>query len=496
LRKSSVMRVAKVKIQHHICTMRKMNTPIRIRMFLAMVGLIVLSFIMTGSISYLFFKAENEEYNLERIKRKEYAIRTTVDYFISNSNEDLYRNPEKLIEVFDDRICELADIHNQDIGFYDFNGKYIISSLPSDFDSKLFPAFLYEDLYRNTRELGEAILRLTSKDGDEYLISASVVVDEKGRSIAILIFPYEIDKRYDENELRDFFSRLFTIFFVVFLAAVGIALFLSNSIAKPLTRLKERIAQTRLDRNLPIKEKYPPEIQKLVNEYNRMLKALQKSATELARKERDAAWRDMARQVAHEIKNPLTPMKLNLQLLARKHPDLDETIKGLVAQVDAMAQIADAFSRYANIPELQIREFDLNEMLRTNMLVHQHEKVNFIDKTSEKVLFTGDPDQLTRAVNNLVKNALQAGHEGNTPNVEVVLEASISEVLIHIVDDGVGIPRDKQESIFEPRFTTKTGGMGLGLSIVRTIIDGHGGKIDLKSTKGKGSEFTVHLPRK
>jgi signal transduction histidine kinase len=189
-------------------------------------------------------------------------------------------------------------------------------------------------------------------------------------------------------------------------------------------------------------------------------------------------------------------MKLNLQLLARKHPDLDETIKGLVAQVDAMAQIADAFSRYANIPELQIREFDLNEMLRTNMLVHQHEKVNFIDKTSEKVLFTGDPDQLTRAVNNLVKNALQAGHEGNTPNVEVVLEASISEVLIHIVDDGVGIPRDKQESIFEPRFTTKTGGMGLGLSIVRTIIDGHGGKIDLKSTKGKGSEFTVHLPRK
>jgi two-component system nitrogen regulation sensor histidine kinase NtrY len=473
-----------------------MNLPLRTRMFLAMVGLIVLSFLMTGTISYFFFLSENEEYNFERIKRKEYAIRSTVDYFISETKDDLFLNPERLVEIFDDRICELADIHNQDIGFYDFNGKYLISSLAPGFDNRLFPPFLADDLRIKLTENTEATQAVEDKLGVKYLISASVVVDDNGKPIAILTFPYELDKRFDETEMREFFENLFGVFFLLFGLAVAIALFLSNSIARPLTRLKQRIAETRLDNNRPITDVYPPEIQSLSREYNRMLSALQKSATELAKRERDSAWRDMARQVAHEIKNPLTPMKLNLQMMAMKNPEQSDMIKGLIVQVDAMAQIADAFSRYANIPELQTRNFKLDEMLSSGLSVLGDNGVKFINRAKEEIHFHGDPDQLTRAVNNLVKNALQAGKDGTTPKVEVYLDENDKEITLTVKDDGIGIPASEHEHIFEPKFTTKTSGMGLGLSIVRTIIEGHGGRISLVSSPGKGSSFTVHLPKR
>jgi two-component system, NtrC family, nitrogen regulation sensor histidine kinase NtrY len=480
--------------------MNRMNYPLRIRMFLAMLGLIVLSFLMTGTISYYFFKAENEEYNLERLKRKEYAVRATVDYFIRSQGDELFQNPSRLVEIFDDRICELADIHNQDIGFYDFDGHYIISSAPSGYGGMLFPPDIDEELRRLVQNEGEGVMQKTKVNGHDYIFSATVVTDEKDRPIAILKFPYEVDKRYEQKELRDFFTSLFGIFGLVFFFAVLLALLLSNSIARPLTILTQKISQTRLENNKPVDGHFPPEIQRLADEYNQMLSALHYSAVELAKKERQSAWQDMAKQVAHEIKNPLTPMKLNLQMLAQKiHHDADaektkETIEGLIAQVDAMAQIADAFSRYANLPELKREPLLVQDLVRKACGIFRDDKLQIEDFTSGEVYISGDGEQLVRAINYLVKNARQSGTDGKMPDIRVVIEEIAHEVRIGVIDNGMGIPQSEREKIFEPRFTTKTGGMGLGLSIVKTIVTGLDGRITLDSEPGKGSAFYVHLP--
>ncbi|MCC5917583.1 MAG: HAMP domain-containing histidine kinase [Cryomorphaceae bacterium] len=474
-----------------------MKASLRIRMFLAMLGLIFLSFLMTGTISYYFFKAENEEYNLERLKRKEYAIRATIDYFIRNLGEDLYQNPERLVEVFDDRICELADIHNQDIGFYDFEGKYIISSAASN--GGLFPPFLNSVLLGLVQQDGAGVTVENHPNNRKYILSGTVVTDERNRPLAILKFPYETDERFEQEELREFFASLFGIFGLVFFIAVVIALILSNSIARPLTILREKISRTQLANNQPIEGSFPLEIQRLANEYNRMLKALHDAALELAKKERHSAWQDMAKQVAHEIKNPLTPMKLNLQMLEQKfrrdkNPST-EIISGLIAQVDAMAQIADTFSRYANLPDLKKDPLHIQPLIRNACALFHGDNLHLDDRTTRDLYIKGDKEQLIRALNNLIKNAQQAGEKGVPPNIEIIVEDAGHEVCIAICDDGVGIPKSEHEKIFEPRFTTKSAGMGLGLSIVKSVIEGLDGRLSLESTPGTGSVFYVHLPK-
>ncbi len=471
--------------------------PLRTRMFLAMLGLIVLSFLMTGTISFYFFKKENDEYNVERLKRKEYAIRASVDYFVRSHHQDLYLNATMLVEVFDDRICELAEIHQQDIGFYDFDGTYIISSKTEDSETSLFPAQIPDMLMDQLKESGEGTMNYRSENNQKYIFSSTVVYDDSDRPLAILNFPYLTDERYEEDELREFFARLFGIFALVFFIAVMFALFLSNSIARPLTILRQKIAETRLGDNKPIEGNYPPEIQRLASEYNQMLKELHESAVLLAQRERQTAWRDMARQVAHEIKNPLTPMKLQMQMLAMS-PDTPQKIKdkleGLVAQVDAMAEIADAFSRYANLPELKREPVHVQNMLLKTISIFDASQVTLIDKTNGKTTIKGDAEQLTRAMNNLIKNALQAEQPDVPVEVRIKLTATKDAVRIDVVDNGTGIPHNELEEIFEPRFTTKNSGMGLGLSIVKRVIEGLDGKITVQSTPGKGSVFSVHLP--
>lgn len=472
--------------------------PLQSRMFLAMLGLIVLSFLMTGTISFYFFKKENEEYNMERLKRKEYAIRATIDYFVRNHHQDLYLNASMLVEVFDDRICELAEIHQQDIGFYDFDGSYIISSKTEDLETSLFPVQIPDLLLDQLKESGEGIMNYRADNNQKYIFSSTVVYDESQRPLAILNFPYLTDERYEEDELKEFFARLFGIFALVFFIAVMFALLLSNSIARPLTILRQKIAETRLGDNKPIEGKYPPEIQRLASEYNQMLNELHESAILLAQRERQTAWRDMARQVAHEIKNPLTPMKLQMQMLAVS-PDTPQNIKskleGLVAQVDAMAEIADAFSRYANLPELKREPVYVQSMLLKTISIFDASQVTLEDKTNEKVMVNGDAEQLTRAMNNLIKNALQAERPSVPIAVRIELSVSDDKVQIDIIDNGIGIPESELEAIFEPRFTTKNSGMGLGLSIVKRVIEGLDGAVSVKSTPGKGSVFSVHLPK-
>jgi nitrogen fixation/metabolism regulation signal transduction histidine kinase len=267
-----------------------------------------------------------------------------------------------------------------------------------------------------------------------------------------------------------------------------------------LRTIGERLKQIRLNRtNEAIQWNSRDEIGELVAEYNRMVKDLEESAVLLAKTERESAWKEMARQVAHEIKNPLTPMRLMIQhldhtLKTEEKEKLHEHTQAMIDQIDAMTSIADAFSRFAEMPEYKLELINLNEIVSRS--INLYPSLNIVtDLPDEEVYAMIDRDLWVRVLNNLIKNAWQSVPEGREPKIVVGLKRiqNSKNVLIWVSDNGIGIPENQKNKIFEPSFTTKSTGMGMGLAIVKTIVNGLKGKIWLESEVGAGSTFFIEL---
>jgi nitrogen fixation/metabolism regulation signal transduction histidine kinase len=244
------------------------------------------------------------------------------------------------------------------------------------------------------------------------------------------------------------------------------------------------------------------EIGELVQEYNKMVGKLEESAAALAKTERESAWREMARQVAHEIKNPLTPMKLSIQYLQKaidsNQPNVKELSSNvantLVEQIDHLAKIAADFSQFANIGNINAERFDLHEVIRSLKDLYQSdENVQFVwEPVHRELMIEADKTQMNRLFTNLFANAVEASN-GNC-RIEVKEEVLNGSVRINIKDFGEGIATEMQSRIFIPNFTTKTSGTGLGLAMCKGIIEQAKGKIWFETEKGKGTTFHVELP--
>ena len=241
----------------------------------------------------------------------------------------------------------------------------------------------------------------------------------------------------------------------------------------------------------------------MVVQYNRMVDELAKSADILAKSERESAWRQMARQVAHEIKNPLTPMKLSVQYLLKSlddgQPGWEERLRKLsftlIEQIDALAAIATAFSDFAKMPVGDKERFDLKEAIEATIKIFQdfeNVSINFIHQEQNYLVFA-DKKNLIRLFNNLIKNAIQSIPFNQEGLVEVSIQEEGNRWKVSIKDNGSGIPNEEQDKIFIPNFTTKSGGMGLGLAMVRNIILSQGGNIDFETEVGKGTTFYIYL---
>ena len=234
-----------------------------------------------------------------------------------------------------------------------------------------------------------------------------------------------------------------------------------------------------------------------------MIDALEESALKLASNEREQAWREMAKQVAHEVKNPLTPMRLSVQSFQQKfnpedkdiYKKVEEYSKTLIQQIDTMSKIAEAFSSFAKMPTQNLEHLDFVEVLEHALDIFPDAVINF--SSQKKPLFGDfDRDQLNRIVTNLVKNAIQSIPEDKMPKIQVLLSEKSSRIYIKVKDNGCGIEDAIAEKIFEPKFTTKTSGMGLGLPMVKNIIEAYCGSITYKTTLGKGTLFEVSFPKK
>ncbi len=236
-----------------------------------------------------------------------------------------------------------------------------------------------------------------------------------------------------------------------------------------------------------------------------MIAALEESAQKLARSERENAWREMAKQVAHEIKNPLTPLKLGVQLLDRswkeKDPNFDAKFekfsKSFIEQIESLSHIASEFSNFAKMPEIVLNIVDLKEVLSQSVELYiqsEHTTIKFDDNCDRDVSVRADRDQLLRCFNNLIKNAIEARQDNVDSVVDVVMYCQENQVLIEIRDNGAGIPEALGQSIFTPNFTTKSSGTGLGLAFVKQAIENIDGSISFNTFPGKGTTFFIRIP--
>ncbi|RZJ28481.1 MAG: HAMP domain-containing histidine kinase, partial [Flavobacterium sp.] len=328
--------------------------------------------------------------------------------------------------------------------------------------------------------------------------------DDKFKPLGILNLPYAEDDGFYEQELQNFLIRLGQVYAFTLLVAFAIAYFLSSYITQSLKTISDRITETSFDqRNQKIFLKANSrEIDTLIKAYNKMVDKLEESAVKLAQSEREEAWREMAKQVAHEIKNPLTPMRLTVQNFQRKFdpndPDLKQKLNDysqtLIQQIDTMGAVASAFSNFASMPAQQNENINVVNVVDLALDIFNEDFLHF--QSEEKtIIATMDRTQLIRVITNLVKNAIQAiPEEQEHKSVVVAIRRSARKVLICVSDNGTGIQPQDASHVFEPKFTTKSSGMGLGLGIIKNIIENYKGTITFETELGKGTTFTVSLP--
>ena len=475
---------------------------LRIRIFLSMIVLVLIASVLMATISIVQFKNEAKNYHQERLERKENAIKEHINYVLSTTTYPL--TEKNLPLIFKDKIHELADIHNLDINIYSLDGKLLKSSKASfsiDTISPPIPKYIIK-LVQSSIE--KRYVDIKTLDGIKSRSSFTQIKDDKFKPLGILNLPYEEDDGFYEKELSDFLIRLGQVYFFMLLIAFALAYFLASYITQSLKTISDKINETNLNQKNEkiVIEANSREINSLISAYNKMVDKIEESAVMLAQSEREQAWREMAKQVAHEIKNPLTPMRLTVQSFQRKFeendPNLQQKVNDysqtLIQQIDTMSAVASAFSNFASMPAQQNETLNVVNVVDLALDIFNEDFIEF-ESRSDEIITILDRTQLIRIITNLVKNAIQSiPEEQRFKQVIVSVNEEKENVIIKVQDNGTGIDLLDRIYIFEPKFTTKTSGMGLGLGIIKNIIENYKGTITFETKLGKGTTFIVSLP--
>ncbi|KPM31921.1 integral membrane sensor signal transduction histidine kinase [Croceitalea dokdonensis DOKDO 023] len=464
--------------------------------------LVLIASVLIAGVTLFQYKEQSQDYHENRLERKEEQIIQSINYVLRETTYE--PSTENLQYIFKDEIYKIADVQNVNFNIYDLEGELIKSSKPAfeaDSVSNCLDAEVLNNLLNSP---DKRYVEEKSTAGDNYQATYKYINDPKFKPIGILNLPYFEDNSFNDMELREFFVRLAGVYLLMLIAAVVLAYFISKYITRSLQTVSDKMTKTNLThRNEKILIDNPTEeIGKLISSYNGMIDELEASAAKLARSEREQAWREMAKQVAHEIKNPLTPMRLTVQSFERKFepndPNAEEKIqefsKTLVQQIDTMSNIASAFSNFADMPAQQKETLNVVHVSKLALDIFNEPYIHFI-ADEEEIIAKLDRTQLIRIVTNLVMNAIQAMGDQQYPRILVTVASEGSYVKISVADNGVGIADEFKEKIFEPKFTTKTSGMGLGLGMVKNIVENYRGSINFTSQIGKGTVFTVKFPK-
>ena len=475
---------------------------LRRRIFFTMIVLILGASILIAGVTIYQYKQEAKQLRSEKLIRKENAIRDHIAHILMQTTYEV--KTDNIPFIFKDEIHKIRDIHDVDLSLYSLDGELLTSSLITFFkdstETDMKPKLLKELKSGKDKRL----VRSFKKEGESYRSSYTYIVDQYFKPIAILNLPLIKDTGFIERKLNEFLQLLAEAYLLMLLIASVLAYFLSRSITQSLAAISRRIDETRLEkRNEKIDTKNTSlEIQPIISAYNKMIDELEDSAARLAQSEREEAWREMARQVAHEIKNPLTPMRLSIQSFERNFdPDdpkakekLREYAQSLINQIDTLSSIAGAFSDFAKMPVQKNEDINLTETARLAIDIFNDDNLHF-SADDEAITIKFDRTQMIRVITNLVKNAQQATSNEEEPEIYITIRSAENEIALSVADNGTGIAEEDQQKIFEPKFSTKSKGMGLGLGMVKNIVENYGGNISFESELNKGTKFITTLPK-
>ncbi len=481
--------------------MFKNKTSLRLRIFISMILLVFTATLLVLGSTYYQYRTESDQYNSYRQERKENQLKRQINYIVNKYN--LSNDADKWIDYQED-FQEITKIHSVEYSIFTTDGQ------------PLFYSYLPLDVISNDYSLDSnfASMLVSNEEGKftsenltdvgKFQSSYSVLKNDLGEKYAILFFPYFQDVSFAESELNVFLSTLYQIYFIMLVVAIVLAYFISRFVTRSIETIRLKIGQTGL---LKKNEKIflnnaTKEIDSLVNSYNKMIDDLEDSAEKLAKTEREQAWQEMAKQVAHEIKNPLTPMRLTVQSFQQNSgfESNDEKIKlndfcdTLIEQIDTMSNVATSFSDFATLPKTQLEKTDIVDATKKVVEIFEHNNIK-LESSNESIFLKLDKEQWIRVMTNLIKNSIQAIPHDRESNINVDIKEYTGNIKVTVSDNGVGVSKNNREKIFEPKFTTKSDGMGLGLGIVRNIINSHRGEITYKSKNNKGTIFTISLPK-
>ena len=469
----------------------------------------IFSFLVIGASTISFFISRNKQSNSEKLSRTMKIMVKEMEKKLADHNifDDVVKIYDSVSNTgLQKLVDEVSDIHGVDVNVYDLKGNLQVTSEANVYtkgvlSKKMDPtAFYHLDRMRQVQHAQE------EKIGNfSYLSIYSPVRDDAGKVYAYINIPYFTSKPELRQEISNFLVTIINLNAFIFLIAGLIALFIANRITNSFSIISDKMREVNLGKmNEQITWNRNDEIGELVQEYNKMVDKLGESAIALAKSEREGAWREMARQVAHEIKNPLTPMKLSIQYLQKainnNQPNVKELSSSvattLVEQIDHLSKIAADFSQFANIGTTNITRFDLHEVLGSlKKLYAADENVHFEwQLVDEKVMVDADKTQMNRLFTNLLANAIEACQNNGPCKIEVNEVRRENTIRISIKDNGEGIAAEMQERIFVPNFTTKSSGTGLGLAMCKGIVEQAQGKIWFETEQGRGSIFHVELP--
>ncbi len=469
----------------------------------------IFSFFIIGISTISFFIDRYERSNTDKLSRtmrimvnemeKEQTAHSTFDDEIKIYDSVSNYNLQKLVD-------EVSDIHGVDVNVYDLHGDLKVSSEANVYTkgvlSRKIDPVAYYHLSRLRQVQHSQLERIANFS---YLSIYAPVRNATGNVEAYINIPYFTSAPELNQEISNFLVTLINLNAFIFLVAGLIALFITNRITRSFSVISDKMKEVNLGKmNEEIAWNREDEIGELVKEYNKMVAKLGESAGALAKSEREGAWREMARQVAHEIKNPLTPMKLSIQYLQKainnNQPNVKElsanVASTLVEQIDHLSKIAADFSQFANIGNTNVTQFDLHDVIGSlKELYRADDNVQFDwNPVNDKVVVEADKTQMNRLFTNLFANAVEACHENGSCRIEVNEMIDDGTIQVSVKDNGEGIAPEMQSRIFVPNFTTKSSGTGLGLAMCMGIVEQAKGKIWFETEKGKGTIFHVKLP--
>ncbi|MBL7719573.1 MAG: HAMP domain-containing histidine kinase [Flavipsychrobacter sp.] len=484
------------------------NIPLSRRVHFAMLSMVFISFLIIGVVTVTFFNNQYYESNQQRLQSTMQVISQSVHEYLKQQNslnDDSLQNIERTNPRFKHFITTLANNQKVDINLFNNLGILEITSQDEIYDRALLARIIRPDAYRQLFIEQKSLHMQDESIGKLRYLSCYVPLrDEYGNAAGYLNVPYFASEKYLESQISNILVTLINLYAFIFLISSMLTGLLTRWLTRTFDIIINQFSRINLQKNEQIEWPYNDEIGTLVREYNKMVKKVEENAVILAQNERESAWREMARQVAHEIKNPLTPMKLNIQYLQQAlrndHPNAkqmaDKVSTSLIEQIDNLSYIASEFSNFAKMPEARPEELVINDLLNVALELYLNEPTVRVrlDKTEEALVVFTDKSQLLRVFTNLLENAIQSIPEDRDGRVHVILSRDGDNALISVRDNGQGIDEDIAERIFQPYFTTKSSGTGLGLAMTKKIIEFWQGQIWFDTVEGEGTTFFIRLP--